>query len=74
MVLEFKLNLDMKYVTNEKKVQFHAFHPAVTCTTFQCLVSQILQLSLSLENFIYLSRKNEYILANSFLIGVVVRK
>ena len=54
MVLEFKLNLDMKYVTNEKKVQFHAFHPAVTCTTFQCLVSQILQLSLSLEK-LYIS-------------------
>ena len=49
MALEFKLNLDMKYVTNEKKVQFHAFHPAVTCTKFQCVVSQILQLSLSFE-------------------------
>ena len=49
MALEFKLNLDMKYVTNEKKVQFHAFHPAVTCTKFQCFVSQILQLSLSLQ-------------------------
>ena len=49
MALEFKLNLDMKYVTNEKKVQFHAFHPAVTCTTFQRLLLQILQLSLSLE-------------------------
>ena len=55
-----------------KKVQFHAFHPAVTYTKFQCLVSQILQLSLSLENFIYLT--SVYILANSFLIGVVVRK
>ena len=57
-----------------KKVQFHAFHPAVTCTKFQCLVSQILQLSLSLEKLYILSRKTEYILANSFLIGVVVRK
>ena len=54
-----------------KKVQFHAFHPAVTCTKFQCFVSQILQLSLSLEKLYIL---NEYIMAYSFLIGVIVRK